>query len=117
MKNVFPNQKWLHCRVIQNSELLKKINALGSNNCFIWTKADKIRAKYMLHDCRLSSRFKNVIFDKKDNILNSIKNIKKLVESDDFIIYENDFTLFNNIKLKVVDIIKSDNFLVKGFTV
>lgn len=116
-KQSYFNQKWLHCRVTQNFELVKKIKALGHNNCYIWTKADKTRAVYMLHECKLTSYFKNVIFDKKDNILNSIKNIKKLVESDDFIIYENDFSLFSNIKHKVVDIIKSDNFLVKGFTV
>lgn len=116
-KQQYLTLNWLPYRVVLNNVLLKKLKIFGRENCFIWTKADKVRTNKILDLCNLRQFFCDVIFDKKESFVKSKEIIKKYIPNNKFIIYENNFIYFANENIKIVDKIKNKNFNVQGYLV
>lgn len=106
--------KWLPFRVVLNKELLKTINN-KNNRYFLWTKANKRRTKKTINALQIANYFCGVIFDKKENFSDSIKNLRKIAKNEDFIIYENNDDFFKNQACRIVDRVKNGQFDVKGY--
>lgn len=117
LKQYYFIQEWLPYRVIINKLLLNKLSIYKKENCYLWTKADKNRAFKILSYCNLNNYFKDIIYDDKSNFESSILKLRKVTNSNRFIIYENNRDLFKNQKCKVVDVIKNKFFNVKGYLI
>ena len=105
---------WLYYRVVINQKLLNILKDNPKDNCYIWTKADTKRAYAVIKQCRLSKYF-NGIIDSKKNLSYSLNRLKSIANNTDFMIYENDRTLFSSANLQITDAIKDDFFDVKSY--
>lgn len=115
LKQKYFMSEWLRVRVRINKILLRKIEKFGVKNCYLWTKADRLRVERMLTICDLKKYFNGVIYASKNNFAESIKLLKKIDKK--FIIYENNHNFFNGNACKIVDCIKDNVFDVKGFLI
>lgn len=100
LKQYYFIQEWLPHRVIINKLLLNKLSIYKKENCYLWTKADKNRAFKILIYCNLNNYFKDIIYDDKSNFESSILKLRKVTNSNRFIIYEDnrDFFKIKNAK-------------------
>ena len=64
-KQNYFTQKWLKYRVVVNEYLLNILRKQDVQNCYLWTSADKNRAKYLLKELDLAKYFNKTIFDDK----------------------------------------------------
>ena len=117
LKQKYFTLDWLPYRLILNKELLLKISKFGKLNCFLWTKADKIRAIKIMESCNLSKLFNDVIFDDKINFSTSLHKLKQISNSNNIVIYENNHDFFQNQKYKIIDKINNQYFNIKGYLV
>lgn len=92
-KQTYFTQKWLKYRVVVNEELLKILKNQNSQNCYLWTSADKNRVKYLLKELDLAKYFNQIIFDDKKDLNNSLKRLKDITKSNVFIIFEDSYAL------------------------
>ncbi|MCL2061188.1 MAG: hypothetical protein FWH03_00995 [Firmicutes bacterium] len=76
-KQAYFVESWMPYRTTLNRKLLKAISAKGKNNCLLWTSADRKRAIKIISHYGLNEYFCKILFDKKDNIVESIKRIKQ----------------------------------------
>lgn len=117
LKQKYFTLEWLPYRLILNKELLSKLNKFGKLNCFLWTKADKTRANKIVESCNLSKLFKDVIFVDKMNFATSLHKLKRISNSNNIVIYENNHNFFQNQKYKIIDEINNQYFNIKGYLV
>ena len=71
-KQNYFTQKWLKYRVIVNKEILSILQNQDKENCYLWTSADKNRAKNILKELDLYRYFNEVIYDDKKDLNNSL---------------------------------------------
>lgn len=108
---------WLPYRLVINNDLIFKLKNYKKSNCYLWTKADEIRTNKILEKCNLKQYFNNIIFDDKENFTSSVQNLKRISNSNQIIIYENNHNIFLNQRFKIVDEIENKNFNIKGYLV
>jgi len=108
---------WLSYRTILNSVLIEMIKTYKSLDCYLWTKANESRTIQILDKYNLSKYFKNIIFDNKISLENSILNFQTMFNDKEIIIYENNHNFFESHEVKVVDKIKNQFFDVKGYKI
>lgn len=116
-KQQYFSADWLPYRIVKNKHLIKKLAQVGKSSCYLWTKADKDRAINILQKCGLTNLFQKIIFDNKIDFANSIAKIKALTNSNEFVIYEDNYNFFECEKVKIVDKIINDTFAVIGYYV
>ena len=117
LKQQYFTQNWLTYRLITNNTLIEKLILNKKENCYLWTKADKQRTNAILDLCNLRKYFKKIIFDKKENFNKSVALLKGHTNSNNFIIYENNFEFFTNQNVKLVDMIRNNKFNINGYLV
>ena len=105
-KQNYFTQKWLKYRVVVNEYLLNILRKQDVQNCYLWTSADKNRAKYLLKELDLAKYFNKIIFDDKKDLNSSLKRLKDITKSNVFIIFEDSYALY---KKKGVSYIGKDN--------
>lgn len=116
-KQEYFTNKWLPYRTILNKVLIDKIKQNGVNDCVIWTKASESRVSAILECCNLKRYFSSVIFDDKSDFKLSMAKISDKIKTNTFIVYENNFTFFENQQLQIIDNINNNFFNVKGFLI
>lgn len=115
LKQKYFLKPWVKYRVVINYDLLEVLKFFGRSNCYLWTASSKLRAKRLLKIFGITKYFKKLIFDKKLNYISSLKNIKKIIKTDDFAIYENNYTYFEKYNYKLLHEIKNNIFDVACF--
>ena len=95
-KQNYFTQKWLKYRVVVNEYLLNILRKQDVQNCYLWTSADKNRAKYLLKELDLAKYFNKIIFDDKKDLNSSLKRLKDITKSNVFIIFEDSYALYKN---------------------
>jgi len=115
LKQKYFMKKWIRFRTIVNRALLDKLKIFGKKNCFLWTKANKRRAKFLLKTLKLNLYFKDVIYDKKDSFAFSMLRLSHVSKSNEFIIYENDFDFFDGKNVTIFFENPSSLFNIKGY--
>lgn len=108
--------KWLPYRIITNNKLIDKLKQHQKSDCYIWTKADKVRAKAIWNACDLHRYFADIIFDKKENFTTSVSYLQHIFH-DDMLIYENNIRFFHKSNAKLVDNVKNDYFKTNGYLI
>ncbi len=108
---------WLPYRLIVNNDLILKLNDYQRSNCYLWTKAEENRTNKILSLCDLNKYFNYVVFDNKQNYVNSVHKLKEIANSKQIIIYENNHKFFENQNYKIIDEITNKNFNIKGYLV
>ena len=68
-------QKWLKYRVVVNEEILSILQNQNRKDCYLWTRADKNRADYILKELDLYKYFNKVIYDDKKDLNSSLKRL------------------------------------------
>ncbi len=102
-KQIFFAQKWIKYRVVVNKNLLDDLQIQCKKNCFLWTRADKNRAYYILHELNLNKYFEKIIFDDKKNFNISIKKIKAITRSNTCLIFEDNDNLSKRKEIKLIE--------------
>jgi len=104
-------KEWLAFRLTINRRLLLKMQAVGKDNCFVWTRSSRSRALSMISGLKIDGFISGVIFDDKTDFTKSAKLLRTHTGADRVILYENE-----RIKgLKIVDYIRDGNFNVNGY--
>lgn len=117
LKQCYFAQEWLPCRVVLNKVLIDKLKLNKKENCYLWTKANRVRAYKIIDYCKLNNYFKDIIFDDKSSFEISISKLKQFTNSNQFIIYENNKDFFFNQRCKIVDSIKTNLFDINGYLI
>lgn len=117
LKQKYFMSNWLPYRILINMDMIRRIDTIGKNNCYLWTKADRNRANYILDMCNLRKLFAGIIFDEKKDFKESIKTLKEKFILDEFVIYENNHNFFKNKKCSIIDTIINSQFNVKGYLI
>lgn len=117
LKQKYFTLDWLSYRLVINNDLIFKLKNYEKLNCYLWTKADEIRTNKILEKCNLKQYFNNIIFDNKENFINSVHSLKRITNSNKIIIYENNHNFFLNQNYKIVEKIQNKNFNIKGYLV
>lgn len=86
-------QKWLKYRVVVNEEILNLLKKQDRENCYLWTRADKNRAEFILKELDLYKYFNKVIYDDKKDLNSSLKRLKDITKSNVFLIFEDNAAL------------------------
>ncbi|MGN1098996.1 MAG: hypothetical protein ACI4S9_01500 [Christensenellales bacterium] len=107
LKQKYFTSEWLAFRIVVNDRLLSKIIKFGKANCYIWTKADKIRANKIMEICNLRRFFNDIIFDDKENFVTSTTKLKNIANENKIIIYENNHSFFENHHCRIIDTIQN----------
>ena len=71
----------------------------------------------MLTIVNLAIIYKDIIFDDKSSFETSIRKLKQLTNSNQFIIYENNSYFFHNQNCQIVDTIKTKLFNINGYLI
>lgn len=112
-KQNYFGQKWLKYRVIVNEEILSILQNQNLKDCYLWTRADKNRADFILKELDLYKYFNKIIFDDKKNLNSSLKRLKDITKSNVFLIFENNEKFFKKTILR--EKVESDKFKVKKY--
>ena len=86
-KQNYFTQKWLKYRVVVNEEILSILQNQNRKDCYLWTRADKNRAEFILKELDLYKYFNKVIYDDKKDLNNSLKRLKDITKSNVFLIF------------------------------
>ena len=116
-KQNYFTQKWLKYRVVVNEKILKILQNQDKGNCYLWTRADKNRADFILKELDLYKYFNKVIYDDKKDLNSSLKRLKDITKSNVFLIFEDNNSLS---RCKEVDSIKKlfiNDFNVKKYKI
>ena len=87
-------QKWLKYRVVVNEEILSILQNQNRKDCYLWTRADKNRADFILKELDLYKYFNKVIYDDKKDLNSSLKRLKDITKSNVFLIFEDNEKFF-----------------------
>ena len=117
LKQQYFTQDWLPYRLVLNYALIEKLKTNKRQNCYLWTKADNKRTNAILDLCNLRQYFCDIIFDKKENFTKSTNLLKQHTNTQNFVIYENNFKFFVGQNVKLIDTIKNNKFNVNGYLV
>ena len=117
LKQKYFTRKWLPFRLQTNKLLIDKIEKNGKSNCVLWTKADSKRVNAVLRYCGFEKYFYKIIIEPKNNFTESINILTNNIGTKNFIIYENDYSFFKDKNVNIVDEIKTETFVVKGYMV
>ena len=106
-------QKWLKYRVVVNEEILSILQNQNRKDCYLWTRADKNRADFILKELDLYKYFNKVIYDDKKDLNSSLKRLKDITKSNVFLIFEDNEKIFK--KAISWQRVESDKFKVKKY--
>lgn len=108
-------QKWLKYRVVVNEEILSILQNQNRKDCYLWTRADKNRADFILKELDLYKYFNKVIYDNKKDLNSSLKRLKDITKSNVFLIFEDNENFFKKTILR--ERVESDKFKVKKYCI
>ncbi len=108
-------QKWVKYRVVINEYLLNILQKQDVKSCFLWTSADRNRAKYVLKELNLNKYFNKIIFDDKKDFNISLKRLKDITKSNVFLIFEDNNALIKNQNIKLIEKINIKDFRVNKY--
>ena len=112
-KQNYFSQKWLKYRLVINTELLEIIKQNGKENCYLWTSADRKRAKLIIKELDLEKYFSFIIFDEKTDFNKSINKLKDITKNDAFLIYEDNEKFFK--KSILCESVINNKFKIKKY--
>ena len=110
-------QKWLKYRVVVNEEILSILQNQNRKDCYLWTSADKNRADFILKEPDLYKYFNKVIYDDKKDLNSSLKKLKDITKSNDFLIFEDNVDLLKKSTNSTDVMINAQNFIINKYVV